>query len=229
MMEKQASLLGLRSGDSILDLGSGNGAFEKQLQRWSGSPSSLSVVSIDLVGEALRRARSGLARTQRSACEISASFINANLNLGNYQQGIPLKSKCFSGAVASFLLGYLDNPELVLQEIRRLLRPGGRLVESTLCCDADISLLYAESVAEFRLGVAGSELPGIEDAELNVVAQNFLNDAAKILQLEEAGVFQFWETAGLRTLVSDAGFSDVTITTSLGRPPQALIVSATRS
>jgi hypothetical protein len=85
-----------------------------------------------------------------------------------------------------------------------------------------------ESVAEFRLGVAGGDLLGIEDAELSVVAQNFLNDAARILQLEESGKFRFWEEADLRDLVSDEGFSDVAVTTSLGSPPQALIVSATR-
>jgi hypothetical protein len=83
-------------------------------------------------------------------------------------------------------------------------------------------------VAEFRLGVAGGDLPGIEDAELSVVAQNFLNDAARILQLEEAGKFRFWEDIELRDLVSNEGFNDVEVMTSLGNPPQALIASATR-
>ena len=137
-------------------------------------------------------------------------------------------SGCFDGVIASFLISYLDNPQLVLQEIRRLLRSGGRLVASSLCSDADISLLYAESVAEFQLGLAGTDLPGIEDADLSVVAQNFLNDAARILQLEESRVFRFWEATELRDLVSNEGFSDVEVTTSLGSPPQALIVSATR-
>ena len=139
-----------------------------------------------------------------------------------------MKSECFDGVIASFILSYLENPQLVLHDIRRLLRPGGHLVASSLCSDADISLLYVESVAEFRLGVAGSDLPGIENAELGVVAQNFLNDAAKILQLEESGMFRFWEAADLRDLVSNAGFADVEVTNSLGSPPQALIVSATR-
>jgi hypothetical protein len=101
-------------------------------------------------------------------------------------------------------------------------------VASSLCSDADISQLYVESVAEFRLGVSGSDLPGIEDAEISVVAQNFLNDAARILQLEELRMFRFWEATDLRDLVSNVGFNDVEVTTSLGNPPQALIVSATR-
>jgi ubiquinone/menaquinone biosynthesis C-methylase UbiE len=228
MMEIQASLLCLRPGDRLLDLGSGNGAFEIQLQRWSECPPSLFVSSIDFVEEALRRARARLLREQWTTREFNASFINANLNFLHFQKSVPLKSGCFDGVIASFLLSYLDDPQSVLQEIRRLLRPGGRLVASSLCSDADISLLYVESVAEFRLGVAGNDLPGIEDAELSVVAQNFLNDAARILQLEESGVFQFWEAADLRDLVSNEGFSDVEVTTSLGNPPQALIVSATR-
>jgi ubiquinone/menaquinone biosynthesis C-methylase UbiE/pimeloyl-ACP methyl ester carboxylesterase len=228
MMEVQASLLCLRPGDRLLDLGSGNGAFEIQLQRWSECPPSLFVSSIDFVEEALRRARARLLREQWTTREFNVSFINANLNFLHFQKSVPLKSGCFDGVIASFLLSYLDDPQSVLKEIRRLLRPGGRLVASSLCSDADISLLYAESVAEFRLGVAGNDLPGIEDAELSVVAQNFLNDAARILQLEESGMFQFWEAADLRDLVSNEGFSDVEVTTSLGNPPQALIVSATR-
>jgi ubiquinone/menaquinone biosynthesis C-methylase UbiE len=228
MMEVQASLLSLRSGDRLLDLGSGNGALEIQLQRWSECPPSLFVSSIDFVEEALRRARARLFREQLATCKFNVSFTSANLNLLHSQQCIPMKSGYFNGVIASFLLSYLDKPQLVLQDIRRLLRPGGRLVASSLCSDADISQLYVESVAEFRLGVAGSDLPGIEDAELSVVAQNFLNDAARILQLEELGIFRFWEAADLKDLVSNEGFSDVKVTTSLGSPPQALIVSATR-
>jgi ubiquinone/menaquinone biosynthesis C-methylase UbiE/pimeloyl-ACP methyl ester carboxylesterase len=228
MMEIQASLLRLRSGDRLLDLGSGNGAFEIQLRRWPECPSSLFVSSIDFIEEALRRARARLFREQSTTCELNVSFTNANLNLLHSRQSIPMKSGYFDGAVVSFLLSYLDNPQLVLQDIRRLLRPGGRLVASSLCSDADISQLYVESVAEFRLGVSGSDLPGIEDAEISVVAQNFLNDAARILQLEELGMFRFWEATDLRDLVSNVGFNDVEVTTSLGNPPQALIVSATR-
>ena len=228
MMEVQASLLDLRSGDRLLDLGSGNGAFELQLQRWPECPPSLFVSSIDFVDEALRRARARLHSEHLPTCELTVEFTNANLNLLHRKTSVPMKSGCFDGVIASFLVSYLENPQLVLQEMHRLLRSGGRLVVSSLCSDADISLLYAESVAEFQLGVAGSDLPGIEDAELSMVAQNFLNDAARILQLEESGIFRFWEAAELRDLVSNAGFSDVEVTTSLGNPPQALIVSATR-
>jgi ubiquinone/menaquinone biosynthesis C-methylase UbiE len=228
MMDVQASLLCLRSGDRLLDLGSGNGAFEIQLQRSPECPPSLFVNSVDFVEEALRRARVRLHREHLPTCDLNVSFTNANLNLLHSERSIPLKSGCFDGVIASFLISYLENPQLIIQEIHRLLRSGGRLVASSLCSDADISLLYAESVAEFQLGVAGSDLPGIEDAELSVVAQNFLNDAARILQLEESGIFRFWEAAELRDLVSNEGFRDVEVTTSLGNPPQALIVSATR-
>ena len=228
MMEVQVSLLGLRFGDRLLDLGSGNGAFEVHLQRWTDCPPALFVNSIDFVDEALQRARARLLREKSNAGEINVSFTNADLNLLRSQESIPMKSGCFDAVIASFLIGYLDNPKLVLQEIYRLLRSGGRLVASSLCSDADISLLYAESVAEFQLGLAGRELLGIEEADLSVVTQNFLNDAARILQFEELGMFRFWEAADLRDLVSNEGFSDVKVTPSLGCPPQALIVSATR-
>jgi SAM-dependent methyltransferase len=228
MMNVQTSLLDIRTGNRLLDLGSGNGAFAIHLQRWPECPSPISVNSIDFVEEALCRARARLLREQPPDRDLHVSQTIANLNLLDSQKSIPMKSGCFDGVIASFLLSYLNNPRLILREIHRLLRPGGRLVASSLCSDADISLLYAESVAEFRLGVAGGDLPGIEDAELSVVAQNFLNDAARILQLEEAGKFRFWEEIELRDLVSNEGFIDVKVMTALGNPPQALIVSATR-
>jgi ubiquinone/menaquinone biosynthesis C-methylase UbiE len=228
MMDIQASLFDLRSGGRFLDLGSGNGAFEIHLQRWPECPPSLFIYSIDFVEEALRRARARLLRERSNSCELNSFFTSANLNLRHSQQSIPMKSGCFDWALASFVLSYLEKPELVLREVYRLLRSGGRLVVSSMCRDADISLLYAESVTEFRLGVAGGDLVGIEDMELSIVAQNFLNDAARILQLEEVGIFRFWEAADFKDLLSNEGFSDVEVRTSLGSPPQALIVSGIR-
>ena len=58
------------------------------------------------------------------------------------------------------------------------------------------------------------------------VRQTFLSDAARILDLEEFGYFRFWDEDELVKLVEAAGFVDVTTATSLGRPPQAIIVSA---
>jgi hypothetical protein len=86
-----------------------------------------------------------------------------------------------------------------------------------------------ESVAELSLKTDDVGLPGFDRSKLASAARNFLNDAAKILDLEEAGAFHFWEQSDLANLVIDAGFSKVTKNSSLGVPPQAVVVSARKS
>ena len=60
------------------------------------------------------------------------------------------------------------------------------------------------------------------------MSRNFLNDAAKILDLEEIGAFRFWDPPELIELVSKAGFTDVETFSALGLPPQAVVVAATK-
>jgi hypothetical protein len=86
-----------------------------------------------------------------------------------------------------------------------------------------------ESVTELSLKTDDTGLPGFKRSRLAQAARNFLNDAAKILDLEESGAFHFWEQSDLVNLVIDAGFSQVTKDSSLGIPPQALVVSGRKS
>ena len=228
LMELQVELLSLGDDDHVLDLGSGVGTLAIQLALQSSRLESLSITSVDYVREALRRARSRLAKIQVPQA-FEAFYVDADLDLLHDEQCIPIKRNSVDAVIGSLLLSYLENPVLVLTEIYRLLKPGGRLVISSLCRDADISKLYVESVAELSLKTDDTGLPGFNRSKLANAARNFLNDAAKILDLEEAGAFHFWEQSDLVNLVIDAGFSDVTTRSSLGVPPQALVVSATKS
>ena len=130
--------------------------------------------------------------------------------------------------IASHLLSYLEYPELVLREICRLLCPGGRMVISSLRRDADFSRLYVENLAELQLGIARHELPELRPVEIGPVSRNFLNDASRILELEEAGAFHFWGSDELEQLVARAGFTRIETVPALGTPPQARIVTATK-
>ena len=106
------------------------------------------------------------------------------------------------------------------------MKPGGRLVLSNMRPDADVSKLYLEGIDELRSGRAREVLG--EDAEraLERSSRTFLNDAARILDLEEDGTFHFWDAAHFQSLAQDAGFVDVTVSQSFGDPPQALVLSA---
>jgi SAM-dependent methyltransferase len=92
--------------------------------------------------------------------------IETNLDLLATTQGIPMADHSVDRVIASLLISYLEHPELLLAEIHRILRPGGRLVLSTLCRDADISRLYVESLAELQAGNAGGDLPELDQADL---------------------------------------------------------------
>ena len=56
-----------------------------------------------------------------------------------------------------------------------------------------------------------------------------MNDASRIIDLEEFGAFRFWDVDELKALVESAGFKDIETTLSLGEPPQAVIVRARRT
>jgi len=146
----------------------------------------------------------------------------------NAEPELPYASESFDAAVNAVSVQYLVRPVEVFASVRRVLRPGGRLVISSLGKDADISRLYTESATELTLGVTHLSLPGIEPGRLRLALRNFLNDASKVLELEETGAFQFWEADELVELVSSAGFGNVEARRSLGIPPQAILVSGVR-
>ncbi len=57
---------------------------------------------------------------------------------------------------------------------------------------------------------------------------SFLNDAAKLLELEQRGVFRFWGAEELQAFARAVGFRVISVRDSFGLPPQAVIVVAER-
>jgi hypothetical protein len=55
-----------------------------------------------------------------------------------------------------------------------------------------------------------------------------LNDAAKLLQMEEEGQFRFYDAAELKELVESVGFKVDSMDQAFGEPAQAMIVTATK-
>jgi SAM-dependent methyltransferase len=130
--------------------------------------------------------------------------------------------------LASLLVGYLGDPGAFVREAARLLRPGGRLVLSNLRRDADISQLFVDGLAEFSGSEARARFGRDAAGDFDGLARSFLNDAARLLELEEQGRFRFFDPAELRELVTGAGFLDVATELAFGDPPQAVVLAARR-
>lgn len=122
----------------------------------------------------------------------------------------------YDAIVASLVLSYIRNPEYLLHRLHTMLVPGGRLVVSTMRPDSDVSTIFTDYIRSTRTAVAHEE-------EVNA-AREMLNEAASLFELEEEGYFRFFSEEELCELCASVGFSDIRAHSSLGTPPQAIIV-----
>jgi len=229
LMQTQIRNLALYPGDRVADLGSGTGSFVRELARGAETPGALVIDQFDYVREAHERARQRAPQEPRAGGGLGVSYTLCDLDLRHEAQRLPVRSGSYDAAIGSLVLSYLENPLLLLREMYRILRPGGRLVVSSMCRDADISKLYVESLAELQEGQSQALLPGLDRGGLETAARSFLNDAARILDLEESGAFRFWDAEELEALVAEAGFRAIVSDRGFGDPPQAVVVSARRA
>ncbi len=161
------------------------------------------------------------AETQRLLRTLPASATRGG-------SGMPWPDGRFDGIVMSLLLSYLDHPDDILSEARRLLVPGGRLVVSSMRRDADSSRLFHDLLTFFETA-PDSELDGRwTRAELKSGTSRFLDQAAELFRLQEEGLFRFYDAHELEHLLRRAGFRHVVARSSMGVPEQAVIVSGIR-
>jgi len=106
---------GCRAGSRILDLGCGTGWYTRKLAaRYPGGE----LTGVDLSPGMIHRARA------YAGAEVS--WLQADA------ESLPLAAKSFDIIFSNLMIQWCDDPARVFRECRRLLRPGGRLVLSTL-------------------------------------------------------------------------------------------------
>lgn len=221
LMALQADALRVRRGDTVADLGSGLGTLWSTLQKQPGfADSNVKVVEIDLTLDALRVARSIGQVASSKLFRVFADFEEQNARVG-----IALADRSCDSVLASLLVSYLSHPAHLLGEAFRILRPGGRIVVSTLKRDADFSQIWGENASVLKLSASSSSS---EMQRLNESLDSFLNDAARVLSFEEAGHFEFFEPYELSDLLRSVGFEDVVTAPAFGDPPQAIVATGRR-
>ena len=99
----------------VLDVATGTGLVAMDLARTSGAR----VVGLDLSTAMLKRAQYNIARHgQQNRVYLAAGRA----------ESLPFADDTFDGVCVTFLFRYVDDTESTLQEIIRVLKPGGRLV-----------------------------------------------------------------------------------------------------
>lgn len=166
--------LSVQPNECVLDIGCGGGTTTLQLDSAVG-PSG-TVVGIDISQSVL-----AFAETAANGSE-QVSFVNADA------QSFAFDPACFDAAFSRFGVMFFADPVTAFINIRRSLKPNGRL--AFVCWRA----LEENALDNVPLSAATRHLP------------------AQALQcLEEPGPFSLADADRIRTLLADAGFSDVTI------------------
>lgn len=222
-------LLGpIQPGELVLDAGCGIGLFGAWLMRRLQTPPATAMpavyVGLDLtdsgLGEACAR-HAGLAamrlRDAAAGKGIYTAYARADFDqlddAGVVGAGMPrFGGATFDAICCSLVLSYLQRPVTVLREFRRLLRPGGRIVVSSMKPHCDMSVLYRDFMDQ-----------QISDTELDS-GRRLLTAASRIRLKEEQGQYVFFAGDELAGLMREAGFRDAQVFTSFG--DQAVVVRA---
>jgi SAM-dependent methyltransferase/pimeloyl-ACP methyl ester carboxylesterase len=191
------------SSDSLLDVGCGNGNFglwllmkiSEELKRESRKPLFFNYTGIDIVLDALKCARELHASAQVAMQEelnLSHNLMNTNYCAIDLNKSLPFLDEAFEKICSNLVISYLTNPVFSLRELVRILKPGGKLVITTLKKDADVSQVYRNFVEK------ATNEKEIEEA------RNLLRNAGKILVKESEGYFRFYSERELQNLLNQA-------------------------
>jgi SAM-dependent methyltransferase len=113
--EAMLNAAGLQPGERVLDVGCGNGATTIAAARRVGEAGS--VVGIDLSGPMLAFAR---RRAGEATCD-NVAFLETDAQVHRFEE------ESFDAVISRFGMMFFDDPEEAFANLRRALRPDGRL------------------------------------------------------------------------------------------------------
>ncbi len=227
-------LLGrFNDGEVVLDAGCGNGLFgvwvvrellEKQATKFEVPPLYF---GMDLTDSGLSDALGKHAATKvglaalpvRQAGSIDLLYSRVDLDFFGSTEMDPaeivqLGDGCFDKIACSLLLSYLKSPDRLLKQLHRVMRPGGRIVISSMKPFCDLSAIYRDFVEQRAAN---------RDIES---ARELLRAAGAIKVKQEQGYYAFFSGEELTDMLTRAGFREAQWFISLGN--QATVAVATK-
>jgi ubiquinone/menaquinone biosynthesis C-methylase UbiE/DNA-binding response OmpR family regulator len=150
---------------------------------------------------------------------VMPGFLEGNLHL-------PIRAGWYNKVLMSLVLSYIFNPGETLAEVRRIIRPGGRLVLSSMRPDTDASGPFTRLLEKIESMPEEALPPKWPKPLLLESLRSYLNDAQALVDLEEAGTFDFFDPEKLEGLLEWAGWEIERVITSYGDPPQGYVVVA---
>jgi SAM-dependent methyltransferase/alpha-beta hydrolase superfamily lysophospholipase len=201
---------GAWSGQKILDAGCGIGNYglflmAKQLYRVQQNLCYLNMppiryFGVDFVDVALSEA---IVRMEQLRAKVhdkvvtgasSQALFHCDFILGDLDGGLPFADNSFDQVCCNLVLSYVERPAEAMRELWRVLRPGGKMVVSSLKPNADLSEIYRNFTSK-----ADSQNEIEEGRKL-------LSNAGMIRVKEVRGMYHFYSEKELRLKVREAGF-----------------------
>jgi SAM-dependent methyltransferase/dienelactone hydrolase len=221
------NLGGAWSGQRILDAGCGNGNYGfflllKKAYKYRQSPQLLGTqpclyYGVDFVQEAVYEAHRRIEELQQNLLKGTGASTNYSLLLrsefavADLEVGVPFPDNFFDQICCNLVVSYLQTPEKDVAELCRVLRPGGRLVVSSLKPNPDLSEIYRNFVA-----VADNE-------EEIVQARKLLSNAGAIKVKEVRGLYHFYSEGELKKLFRRCGLRQIRVLRSFGDQANVII------
>ncbi len=151
-----------------------------------------------------------------------------SMRTGDAVERLPFADASLDRINCSLVLSYLSNPLELLREFHRVLRPGGRIVVSSMLPDVDMSRIYQRLLRRIESDPSLPLPVGMDRATFAEEVRHFLSSAAVLLMLAEEGQFAFFSREEMCSMVERAGFRRVENHLSYGEPPQAHITVGQR-